>query len=141
MKKVNKKGFTMVEMLATITILGILMSVAVGAVLVHLENSREQAMETIASTAYDGMVNYMMENSVMLNPKGQSNSSTSINIKTLYDEDYIERPTDPYNNNAVCEGSVSVTNETTSATAGLDDYRYTVKVKCSGGHSMTKQYP
>lgn len=141
MKKVNKKGFTMVEILATITILGILMSVAVGAVLVHLENSREQAMETIASTAYDGMVNYMMENSVMLNPKGQSNSSTSINIKTLYDEDYIERPTDPYNNNAVCEGSVSVTNETTSATAGLDDYRYTVKVKCSGGHSMTKQYP
>ena len=141
MKKVNKKGFTMVEMLATITILGILMFVAVGAVLVHLENSREQAMETIASTAYDGMVNYMMENSVMLNPKGQSNSSTSINIKTLYDEDYIERPTDPYNNNAVCEGSVSVTNETTSATAGLDDYRYTVKVKCSGGHSMTKQYP
>ena len=121
MKKVNKKGFTMVEMLATITILGILMSVAVGAVLVHLENSREQAMETIASTAYDGMVNYMMENSVMLNPKGQSNSSTSINIKTLYDEDYIERPTDPYNNNAVCEGSVSVTNETTSATAGLED--------------------
>ena len=141
MKKLNNKGFSLVELLTTMTILGILMAVAVASVFVHLDNSRKQAMDTIASTSYDGMVNYMMENSVMLNPKGQSNSSTSINIKTLYDEDYIERPTDPYNNNAVCEGSVSVTNETTSATAGLDDYRYTVKVKCSGGHSMTKQYP
>lgn len=141
MKKVNKKGFTMVELLATIAILGVLSTVAVGAVMVHLENSRQQAMETIASTAYDGMVNYMMENNVMLNPKGQANSSTSISIDTLYQEDYIERPTDPYNNGVMCEGSVSVTNETTSATVGLDDYRYTIQVNCSGGHSVTKQYP
>lgn len=42
MKKLNKKGFTLVELLAVITIMGIIMSVAVGAVFIHLQNSRVQ---------------------------------------------------------------------------------------------------
>lgn len=98
-------------------------------------------METIASSSYDGMVNYMLENNIMLNPKGQANSSMSMNIADLYQEEYIARPTDPYNKGSVCKGTVSVINETTSATIGLDDYRYTVQIDCSGGHSITKQYP
>lgn len=97
-------------------------------------------MDTIVSTAYDGMVNYMMEHNVLLNPKGQSGSSTSIDIATLYQEDYIEKPTDPYNKGTMCKGTVTVTNETSSSTVGLDDYRYKVDVKCSG-HNMTRQYP
>ena len=60
-KKLNKKGFSLVELLTTIAILGILMSVAVGAVTIYLNRTREQAMDTIASSSYDGMVNYMME--------------------------------------------------------------------------------
>ena len=54
MNKLNKKGFTLVELLTTITILGILMAVAGGAVLIYLKRSRTQAIETIASTSYDG---------------------------------------------------------------------------------------
>ena len=61
MKKLNNKGFSLVELLTTVTILGILMAVAVASVFVYLDNSRKQAMDTIASTSYDGMVNYMME--------------------------------------------------------------------------------
>lgn len=141
MKKLNKKGFSLVELLATITILGIITAVAVGAVTIYLNKSREQAMDTIASTSYDGMVNYMMEKNILLNPKGQPNSTTTIDIETLFQEQYIEKPIDPYNEGTTCEGTVTVTNETSSATAGLADYRYQVKVRCSGGHQIVKQYP
>lgn len=140
-KKLNKKGFSLVELLATITILGILMSVAVGAVTIYLNKTREQAMDTIASSSYDGMVNYMMEKNILLNPKGEPNSSTTIDIETLFQEQYIEKPIDPYNKGTTCKGTVTVTNETSSSTVGLDDYRYQVEVRCSGGHKTVKQYP
>lgn len=141
MKKLNKKGFSLIELLATIAILGILMSVAVGAVTIYLNKSREQAMDTIASTSYDGMVNYMMEKNILLNPKGEDNSELTINIDVLFQEQYIEKPIDPYNKGTTCKGTVTVTNETSSSTTGLDDYRYKVEVRCSGGHQVVKQYP
>ena len=140
-KKLNKKGFSLVELLTTIAILGILISVAVGAVTIYLNRTREQAMGTIASSSYDGMVNYMMEKNILLNPKGEPNSSTTIDIETLFEEQYIEKPIDPYNKGTTCKGTVTVTNETSSATVGLADYRYQVEVRCSGGHKIEKQYP
>lgn len=141
MKKLNNKGFSLVELLVTITILGILMAVAVASVFVYLDNSRKQAMDTIASTSYDGMVNYMMENNILLNPKGEANSTAMVQIKDLYEENYIEKPTDPYNDGGMCEGTVTVRNETTSSTTGLEDYRYEVHVECSGDHVLDVSYP
>lgn len=137
MKKLNKKGFTLVELLAVITIMGIIMSVAVGAVFIHLQNSREQAMEIIASSSYDGAVMYMMDNNMMLN----TNETATIRIKQLYEDGRIERPADPYNTKTECDGEVVVTNKTTNSTTGLEDYRYTITVNCSGGHSLTQTYP
>ena len=137
MKKLNKKGFTLVELLAVITIMGIIMSVAVGAVFIHLQNSREQAMETIASSSYDGAVMYMMDNNMMLN-KGEK---TTVTITELYESGRIERPGDPYNTKTECTGNVVVENKTTASTTGLEDYRYTITVNCSGGHSLTQTYP
>lgn len=137
MKKLNKKGFTLVELLAVITIMGIIMSVAVGAVFIHLQNSRVQAMETIASSSYDGAVMYMMDNNIMLN-KGET---FKIGIIELYEDGRIDRPGDPYNTKAECDGKVVVQNKTTSSTTGLEDYRYTITVNCSGGHSLTQTYP
>ena len=103
------------QRLTTIAILGILMSVAVGAVTIYLNRTREQAMDTIASSSYDGMVNYMMEKNILLNPKGEPNSSATIDIETLFEEQYIEKPIDPYNKGTTCKGTVTVTNETSSA--------------------------
>ncbi len=140
MRELNKKGFTIVEMLATLVILAIMMGVAIGAVYIHAQNSRKQSMETIASTSYDGMVNYMMENGILLNPSGTAGDSQSITIEELYDNNYVERPNDPYNDGAMCSGTVTVTNESTSASTGIDDYRYDVHVECSGDHVLDVTY-
>ncbi len=67
----NNKGFTMVELLTTITIMGILMAVGISAVFIYIEKTRKQAVDTIASTAYDGMIMYMMDNNVLVN-QGES---------------------------------------------------------------------
>ena len=45
--KLNKKGFTLVELLAVITILGILMSVAIGAVSWILESAKDNFYKTL----------------------------------------------------------------------------------------------
>lgn len=137
MKKLNKKGFTLVELLAVITILGILMVITVGALFRHLVNSKQQAMETIASSSYDGMVMYMMDNNIMLN----KNESISVTIDTLYNDQRIKRPTDPYKDDGMCTGKVTVINKTSTSTVGLEDYRYTVEVNCAAGHSYKQTYP
>ena len=137
MKKLNNRGFTLVELLAVITILGILLAVTVAAVFRHLTNTRQQAMETIATSSYDGAVMYMMDNNIMLN-KGET---FKIGIIELYEDGRIDRPGDPYNTKAECGGKVVVQNKTTSSTIGLEDYKYTITVNCSGGHSLTQTYP
>lgn len=136
MKKLNEKGFTLVELLAVIVILGLLMSVAVGAVTIYMDKSKKQAMETIVSTAYDGAVNTLMEENIMLN----EGESTTFNLLDLYEKGSIERPADPYNSSKECTGNVKVTNTTTSSSTGIDNYQYKVSIKCTGNRRMEKTY-
>lgn len=136
MKKLNKKGFTLVELLAVIVILGLLMSVAVGAVTIYMDKSKKQAMETIISTAYDGAVNTLMEENIMLNEE----ESTSFTLQELYENGSIERPADPYNSSKECEGYVKVTNPKASSSAEIDNYQYKVHIECTGNRTMEKTY-
>lgn len=136
MKKLNKKGFTLVELLAVIVILGLLMSVAVGAVTMYMDKSKEQAMETIISTAYDGAVNTLMEENIMLN----EGETTTFDILELYENGSIERPADPYNSSKECEGYVKVTNPKASSSAGIDNYQYKVHIECTGNRIKEKIY-
>lgn len=53
MKKLNKKGFTLVELLAVIVILAIVLIIAVPGVLTIIDNSRKDALISSAKTLKD----------------------------------------------------------------------------------------
>ena len=55
MMKLNKKGFTLVELLAVIVILALLMVVAASAVGSAQENSKKSALSTEAQKIYNGI--------------------------------------------------------------------------------------
>ena len=133
MKRLNQKGFSLVELLTTIVILGILMSVAVGGVLIYINKTKSDAFETLEYTSYDGTVNYMMEHNMLLN----EGESMSVTLAELFEGGYIERPTDPNDNGRLCTGTVTVTNNSTSSTIGLDKYKYVVDLDCGNRDPVT----
>ena len=51
MKKLNRKGFTLVELLAVIVILAIVVGIALTTILPTLKNSRQKAFDLTANTA------------------------------------------------------------------------------------------
>ena len=53
MKKLNRKGFTLVELLAVIVILAIVVGITLVTVLPTLKQSRQKAFELTADTAAD----------------------------------------------------------------------------------------
>lgn len=64
MKRINKKGFTLVELLAVIVVLAIVMLIAVSAVLPQMEKARRQTLALEAHTAIESAQTYFMSKSV-----------------------------------------------------------------------------
>ena len=84
MKKLNKKGFTLVELLAVIVILALLMVVATRTIGSVLDTSKQKAAETeaqkIVSKTYEDIQTYVANNSLITNftYKGDGGSDIAI---------------------------------------------------------------
>lgn len=123
MKK-NNKGFSIVELLGVMVILGILFSVAIGAVYIYREKAEKQSYDTMAKSASHAAENYAMEYS----------SETEVTLEKLMDLNLLERLADPKDETKTCSGKVKI--ELASAgsedgeTKTMDDYKYTVKLCC-----------
>lgn len=59
--KLNNKGFTLVEILATVAIMAILSGVAVAGVTRYLEKTRQKAYEAIENNVYDAASAYIQK--------------------------------------------------------------------------------
>lgn len=120
MKKNN--GFTLVELLAAIVILGVLMTVAAGAFGSIKENNAKKELEQIAGsikkvgeTMYTSSV---IKEEILLD--GVSKKKVTYNGQQLYDAKLIESATveNPYDKNSTC--SIKLTLTKTSVTASTE---------------------
>ena len=96
MKNLNKKGFSLVELLAAIAILAILMTVATQAYNVYKRNARQQAYDTMAKSATTATTNYLMENT----------NVKYISLEDLKEKQYIDTLQDPRYKDKECSGIV-----------------------------------
>lgn len=101
--KVKNSGFSLVELLGAVALLGILSGVAIGAVTGYLEKARNQAYDSLYKAAYEGAENYALETGAAQTL--DDNSAGSISITQLNDEGYITDPIDP-NTKTKCTGTV-----------------------------------
>ena len=96
MKKLNKKGFSLVELLAAIAILAILMTVATQVFNSYKKKTRQQAYDTMAKSATAAATNYLMENA----------KAKYITFETLKERQYVDTLQDPRYKDKECTGIV-----------------------------------
>ena len=99
--KLNNKGFTMVEILAAVAIIGVLASIAIFGVSRYKNNAVNNDYEALAKSSYNAMEEY-----VMANPYETKRSLENLELDSL-----LSNRRDPGNKNVDCDGAVVVENE------------------------------
>ena len=92
----NKKGFTLIEILAAITILGILTGIAVVSVTKIIQNGKEEHYNTAEENLTLAGQSYAQQNRDVL-PKAIG-QKTKVSLQTLVDSNYIQ-PIKDYSDN------------------------------------------
>ena len=142
MKKKNNKGFTMVELLAVITFIGILATVAIPAVYRYATRARNTSIETMLKSTYEAAETYVMEKNIVLS---STNKTYTIKVKDLVDLKYLEPLYDPATNDGSrCDTStssiVTVTYVNTTK-GGIINYTYDITLACSQSGTKTAKFP
>lgn len=98
----NKKGFTMIELMATITLLGIMLTLAVVSVSKYLNKARNTAYRDYEKTLEGAATNYFLDHTGLLPEKGDA-TGTTITANDLINGGYLTSMKDPKKKNATCD--------------------------------------
>ena len=103
----NKKGFTLVELLAVVAILGILSGFAIMAVTSYKEKTRRKLYENYEKQMKDSTVNYINAHPDLVPAAGGN-----INILTddLISSSFLDPMNDPLDSTLKCSGYIKVKN-------------------------------
>ena len=131
----NKKGFTMIELLGVITILGILTGVAIPAVYRHVTHSKDQAYDTLLKTSYEAAASKAAN--TMADPSAEPDGKLVYDIGELSEEGYMDAPIDPNEKGSECTGEVTIT---VASSTGIESYEYKVEINCPTKSGLTKTF-
>lgn len=133
--KLNNKGFTMVELLAAVTLLGIISSIAVVSYTKYQEKVRQDAYEAMEKSAMSAAQTYIQDKGIIV-PVGEANKRT-IDVSTLVDGGYLNKLEDPRTKGEMCHvGSKVEVYKTKNSGTTLEQYTYIVTIKCNRYTSM-----
>ena len=117
----NNKGFSMIELLGVIVIIGILAGLAIPAVTKYIGKTRDRAYDNIYESAYSAaQEKYMhdLENAERIDYEI---------VKDLYNQGYMDEPIDP-SNKGLCDGKVFITVDESTE---VSEYTFKVQLACT----------
>ena len=117
----NNKGFTFIEILAVIVLIGILSSIAIIGVSRYRENAKNKDYEALARSSYNAMEEYMIKNPY----------KKKASLETLENGSFLSNRKDPGTKTTDCTGSVEVETEEDGSNGTMDKNKYTVYLCCT----------
>ena len=126
----NKKGFTMIELMAKITLLGIMLTLAVVSVSKYLNKARNTAYKDYEKTLEGAATNYFLDHTGLL-PEINDPNGTKVLATTLVNEGYLENMKDPKNNSLYCNNSSYVIVKRKDNVGFNMDLEYKICLVCS----------
>lgn len=126
----KQKGFSLIELLAVIVILGVLSGIAINAYSKYKSSAIKKGINTLLKSSYSAAENYFFDN-------GGVNSVT---VEYLVSHGYLENRTDPYQTSKQCSGTVIKTTGTSNREGVLNSYSFQVSITCSG-NTFCRKFP
>ena len=129
MKRKNEKGFSLVELLGVILILGILICLAIMAYGRYSTKAKHQSYDTMAKSVTSSVEEYMMDNGAV----------SQLEISELVKGNYLKQTEDPGQKGKTCDGNVKIIHEEGDGST-LNENSYKVRL-CCHNYKMEYSFP
>ena len=130
--KTNKRGFTVVELLVVLVILGILITLAYISVSKYLNQARSTTYEDFEKNITSGVTNYLIDHTGSIPNEGES---LVVDVEKLVCEGYIDNLQDPRESSKTCNLESYAIVKRNNDTSSNMDIEYSACLKCSGYES------
>lgn len=117
----NNKGFTLVELLGVITIVGILAVIASASITRYITKTRFNSYINMSETAYIAAQNCVIA--------GKCNVGDTVSTSELISNSFLSELVSPISSHANCSGNVQI-KQVTSSTTEYNNYEYVVSITC-----------
>ena len=131
MKRKNNKGFTLIEILAAIVILGIISTIAVPAVYKYVTKTKDFSYENMYKTVYDAVKNYRIDTNDVSANGFSAPTYTKADINNFVELNYLDPLIDPADRSKKCSAEVYVFDCNNEDKTVLEDHSYSVQLTCS----------